>query len=189
MRDLDLDAAEGIFTVGFVPSLVYLGYEVPPGGEKPVFKIRGFVPENAPSGQEVLLTPTNGSADGGVGRLHLRNEVTYRGQARFVTAIPRTEPGRLKIAADITIFLRGDADSSREVDISDAIFILRFLFLGDRPPRCLDAADANDDGALDQSDAITILSALFLGAERVRPPYPSFGRDPTEDELGICRGQ
>ncbi len=73
------------------------------------------------------------------------------------------------------------------VDISDAIFILKYLFLGSKAPSCADAADANDDGSVDISDATTILHALFLGTAKVRPPYPSGGRDPTVDTLGPCR--
>src|SRR5262245_51307816 len=82
-------------------------------------------------------------------------------------------------------FLRGDADGSGLVDISDSIRTFQFLFVGGAGElSCEDAADANDDGTLDISDAIAVLGFLFLG--NVRIPFPgaaSCGEDPTPDRL------
>jgi hypothetical protein len=81
-------------------------------------------------------------------------------------------------------FYRGDANGDLQVDLSDAIFTLSFLFQGGLEPTCLDAADTNDDGDLDISDAVRLLNYLFLGA----PPPPGFdpshpGVDDTPDGL------
>ena len=79
-------------------------------------------------------------------------------------------------------FLRGDSNTDGEVDISDAIHTLSFLFLGTSQVPCEDAADANDDGTVDISDAISTLGFLFLGMPPVIPaPYPTRGPDPTPD--------
>ena len=83
-------------------------------------------------------------------------------------------------------FLRGDADGSRRVDISDAIRILQFLFLGGVPPTCMDAADVTDSGLIDISSAIALLQFLFLGGVPPRVPYPNLGIDPTADEFPDC---
>ncbi len=81
-------------------------------------------------------------------------------------------------------FLRGDANDDGEVAISDAIFLLQFLFLGGPSPQCQDAADINDDGRLDISDAIFTLEFLFLPQGRIIPaPFPLPGPDPTADGL------
>lgn len=91
-------------------------------------------------------------------------------------------------------FLRGDVDVSGDVNLTDAVRILRFLF----PPRpqpplvCLDAADVNDDGKLSVTDPISIIRHLFQGGSAPPPPYPSCGPDPTEDPLrcekfDLCR--
>jgi hypothetical protein len=86
-------------------------------------------------------------------------------------------------------FRRGDQDSSGRVDISDAISILNFLFLGSRAPACLDAADADDSGKLDITDPIRILNFLFLGGSAPPAPGPrDCGPDPTPDELGCAIG-
>ena len=81
-------------------------------------------------------------------------------------------------------FLRGDANVDGKVDISDALSLARYLYLGSTAPPCLDAADANDDGVADLSDAVVIVSNLFLaGSSGIQAPYPSAGVDPTADSL------
>ena len=82
-------------------------------------------------------------------------------------------------------FIRGDANESGVVDISDAIVILGYLFSGADGPETtirpvLSAGDANDDGNVDLSDAIHVIGHLFLGtAYRIPQPYPYWGFDPT----------
>ncbi len=81
-------------------------------------------------------------------------------------------------------FLRGDADSSSVLNVTDAIRILHVLFLPDPPPtECQDALDANDDGRVNLSDAVVILEFLFRRGRQLPEPFPNCGRDPTEDEL------
>jgi hypothetical protein len=91
--------------------------------------------------------------------------------------------GRLQIVPDISIFIRGDSNGDRTIDISDAQATLGFLFLGSPRPRCLDAADANDDGALDISDPIATLIFLFLVGRPLPPPGGAPAEDPTPDGL------
>jgi hypothetical protein len=84
-------------------------------------------------------------------------------------------------------FIRGDANGSSRVELTDAIFTLNFLFLGHIGPLCPDSADANDDGHVDVSDPVFILNWLFLGA--IDPPDPggeACGPDPTKDSLAWC---
>jgi len=98
----------------------------------------------------------------------------------FSISVSRTE--------EVETFSRGDANADSRVDISDAIFVLNFLFLGSGTPFCSDAADINDDGTLDLSDAISILNRLFFGGREI--PLPGLfdcGADPTEDSLDCER--
>lgn len=82
------------------------------------------------------------------------------------------------------VFRRGDFDASESIDITDAIGLLGFLFLGTSMPSCMDAADADDSGVVDITDAIRILSFLFLGKEAPPDPGPrTCGVDPTPDML------
>ncbi len=84
-------------------------------------------------------------------------------------------------------FRRGAVRGEEPLDISDAIRLLGYLFLGDAEPPCLDAADADDSGALDITDAVRVLGYLFLGAAAPPAPGPTTcGRDPTPDDLGCA---
>ncbi len=80
-------------------------------------------------------------------------------------------------------FIRGDASGEGDVDISDALSILNWLFTGGVAPDCEKAADVNDDGSVDVSDALSLLNYLFLGGEKPAAPFPAPGVDPSEDDL------
>ena len=82
-------------------------------------------------------------------------------------------------------FIRGDADADWPMEMEDAIFILRSLYLPGHPdPPCRDAADVNDDGTILLSDAIYLLRHLYVpGAPDPPEPFPELGPDPTQDGL------
>ena len=84
-------------------------------------------------------------------------------------------------------FHRGDADATGAVDLTDALAVLRHLFLGDPAPSCLDAADADDSGDLGITDGIFLLDHLFLGGTAPPSPGPPpgpCGLDPPLNSLG-----
>jgi hypothetical protein len=86
-------------------------------------------------------------------------------------------------------FHRGDADENRELDLTDAVWILSYLFLGTGAIACADAADADDNGSLELTDAVRILYYLFLGLESIPPPGPpteTCGPDPTIEDTLDC---
>lgn len=85
------------------------------------------------------------------------------------------------------IFLRGDPDDNGERQLTDAVRILNYLFLGLGGIPCLDAADADDSGDIQLTDAVRILNFLFQGTGVIPPPYLECGPDETPDgavELG-----
>jgi parallel beta-helix repeat protein len=84
-------------------------------------------------------------------------------------------------------FVRGDANSDGKVDISDAIAVLGYLFLGGAEPSCLESANADDTSVLDLTDAVYLLGHLFLGGPAPPAPYPGCGLDGTADALGCER--
>jgi hypothetical protein len=67
-------------------------------------------------------------------------------------------------------FHRGDANGDGDLDISDPIFSLKYLFAGGSASACLDAADANDDGMIDLSDVVSTLEYAFKGAVSLPSP-------------------
>ena len=90
-----------------------------------------------------------------------------------------------------TPYIRGDANASGEVDLSDGIFTLSFLFRNERGPGCLAASDSNGDGGLDISDAVFVFMYLFGGGDAPGFPFPDCGNPaetPQEDcgEFGVC---
>ncbi len=93
----------------------------------------------------------------------------------------------LSFAEDLN-FRRGDSDGDSQVDITDPVFTLGFLFLGTASTTCQDAADSDDDGFVDITDPIRTLSMLFLGGPLLPAPGQLVcGPDPTLDDLGCGR--
>lgn len=84
-------------------------------------------------------------------------------------------------------FLRGDSNLDGGFDISDGIFTLRVMFLGEPPPGCDDAADSDDDGLLSVTDAIYGMRFLFLDGSPPPAPFGQCGADPTDDPLACAR--
>ena len=86
-------------------------------------------------------------------------------------------------------FIRGDADQSGILEITDAIFTLNHLFLGGEDPYCLDALDADDDGQVLINDPVGVLLTLFSGTFVIPPPRPAAGLDPSYDGLSCDNGR
>jgi hypothetical protein len=79
-------------------------------------------------------------------------------------------------------FLRGDANADGDINITDGIFVLNYLFLGGAEPPCLEAADSNDDDEHNITDGIFVLNYLFLGGSVPPAPGPEqCGPDPSAD--------
>jgi len=77
-------------------------------------------------------------------------------------------------------FQRGDVDVNGALDITDAINILNYLFLGGAGPSCLPLANVDGEGGVDLTDPISLLTNLFLGG-----PAPPALR---QDEIVECKG-
>jgi hypothetical protein len=60
-------------------------------------------------------------------------------------------------------FTRGDANGDGEIDISDAIYLVNYIFIGGPEPIPFEAGDANSDGEVDISDVIYLVNYLFIG--------------------------
>lgn len=88
-------------------------------------------------------------------------------------------------------FVRGDCDGDGDVQISDAVFALEYLFPQSgsvNPPGCQPACDANDDDTLDLGDVIAGVVAVFGQPSVPLPsPYPGCGTDPTPGSLNCVQ--
>lgn len=81
-------------------------------------------------------------------------------------------------------FRRGDVNGDGSVDLADAVKVLTWLFLGDAPPDCLDAANADHAGEVGLTDAVYVLTYLFLGGTPPPAPGPIICGSPVDPSLG-----
>ncbi len=80
-------------------------------------------------------------------------------------------------------FHRGDVNGDSNLDVSDAVGTLEYLFAGSTQPPCLEACDFNNDWTIDISDAVSSLNYLFLGGAPPAapgPPESACGNDPDD---------
>ncbi len=134
-------------------------------------------------GYALRLTP------GAAGEMKFQRSESEQRAGGPVLTLTYTLPG----ATGGRSFQRGDCNADGEgIDLSDAVFILFYLFAGGAEPVCLAACDANGDGQSggQVSDAISILEFLFLGGAAPPPPYPGCGSglSPGDEALGCEAG-
>jgi len=79
-------------------------------------------------------------------------------------------------------FIRGDANNSKVVDITDVILIAEAA-AGQRELSCEKSADTNDDGQITDQDSKLLANYLFKGGPKPASPFPIEGTDPTPDFL------
>jgi len=81
-------------------------------------------------------------------------------------------------------FKRGDLNDDGSQDISDAVYLLSYLYTGGPAPKCLDASHLNGDAGVDISDVVYLLSYLYTGGPA--PPYLGY---PGCEEFPTCEGK
>ncbi|MBD3218803.1 MAG: hypothetical protein GF310_11030 [candidate division Zixibacteria bacterium] len=60
-------------------------------------------------------------------------------------------------------FICGDANSDMTVNVSDAVYIINFVFIGGGPPVPYDSGDSNCDNTVNVSDAVWVINYVFIG--------------------------
>jgi hypothetical protein len=88
-------------------------------------------------------------------------------------------------------FRRGDVDANGQIELTDPVNLLGYLFLGQAKPACLDAADTDDNGQAEITDAVVSLSYQFLGGQEPAAPGPlNCGPDADQElpDLGCNQG-
>lgn len=151
-------------------------------------QVAGTIPVAAESPQVVWVEFHEGLRGSGQ---PTGNSVIFAGQKRKDDGGPsdldldREEPARVLLCVPDQ-FIRGDCLPDGRRDITDAINILNYLFLGSLEPTCLDACDSNDDEILNITDAIHLLGFLFLGTAPPPAPAGECGLDPAGSDLDCC---
>ena len=181
---LSNDPAEPYFYAGVIFDFKqeYDGQTLPPStNAQRLIHLVTNVSDDAPQGGTTILELQNRV---GPGELHNVFAIDGFGALPLLKSSVVTI---LEVDVLPQVFKRGDVDWNRDVDLTDAINILGYLFLGGTSPLCLDAADTDDSGSVDIADSIALLGYLFTGATAPAVPYPNFGLDPSEDELDVCK--
>jgi hypothetical protein len=155
---------------------------LPPGGE---FDGRVLVHMGAPTGWNVVYT-TDGRdprlSDTRVdydGPIWIDDSITLRAAAyRGFPALGnwtrvRDYPFTIIPQPEVGPFSRGDCDASGTMEISDAIHMLKAMFIANGGPlTCQSACDVSGEGVLDVTDPVHIIAFLFLGGRS--PPQAPF---------------
>ena len=81
---------------------------------------------------------------------------------------PANDP--MTISANLTVnelmpYTCGDADGDTKVNVSDAVYIINYVFSGGAAPDPLEAGDVNCDENVNVSDAVYLIAYVFSGGE------------------------
>ncbi len=169
---------EGIFRVGFLPSFIAPA-SIKRDEDQILLNLLGIVSPQAEHGSVTLLEFAEQETDFGV----FQSEVTEYGEPRL--------PGML-VNGSITVkplvrFVRGDSNVDGNINIADAIHMLRYMFAGGADLECRDAADVNDNGTNEISDTVGLLNFLFVGGLPPQDPWPECGLDKGDESID-CEG-
>jgi PKD repeat protein len=134
------------------------GYNLPPNINPP--EGEGFV--------SYSISPKPGLSEGAL----IKNLAHIRFDYESWLAAPATGPLQLSISnedlnhngiIDVCEFICGDANGDGNVDISDVVYLISYIFSGGSAPSPLAAGDANCDSAVDISDAVYLILYIFSG--------------------------
>lgn len=84
----------------------------------------------------------------------------------------RRDIGAFEVEGYGHCFLRGDCNSSGNLDIADALVALEYLFSFGDVPGCIEACDFGADEIIGLDDPISTLNHLFRGGPPPAAPYP-----------------
>lgn len=148
----------------------------------------------------LLTGPSNGTAEiNADGTVTYTPAPEYSGPDSIVYSISDGNGGSDNGTISITVnevvtpaasVIRGDANIDGNLDVSDPILTMLFLF-DDGTIGCQLALDSNDDEFVDLGDIIFTLNHLFSTGGQPGAPFPFCGTDPTTGALscenfGLC---
>jgi len=67
-------------------------------------------------------------------------------------------------------FIIGDANADGSVNVSDAVYLINYVFTGGPSPLPLESGEVNCDGSVNVSDAVYIINYVFLGGHNPGDP-------------------
>ncbi|NIS16252.1 MAG: hypothetical protein GWN14_25840 [candidate division Zixibacteria bacterium] len=76
---------------------------------------------------------------------------------------PGQEDADLDGIGDVCEYTCGDANADEMVNVSDAVMIINYVFVGGEAPDPIEAGDADCSGSVNVSDAVLIINFVFIG--------------------------
>ncbi|NIS17013.1 MAG: hypothetical protein GWN14_04825 [candidate division Zixibacteria bacterium] len=69
----------------------------------------------------------------------------------------------ITVSTKLPQYICGDADANEAVNVSDAVRITNFIFVGGAAPDPFESGDTNCDGTVNISDVVVIINFVFVG--------------------------
>ena len=91
---------------------------------------------------------------------------SYTGEGRLISSSCSSDPGAFvpsKVSRINEEYICGDANNDAVVNISDAVFILSYIFTGGAQPFAYYSGDTNCDNKVNISDVVYIIMYVFRG--------------------------
>ncbi len=96
-----------------------------------------------------------------VGGGHYLFQLSHPGYVSLDTAVQVGAGADYEFTLEVGTYLRGDVNYDQRTDLSDAVYLINYLYKQGPVPLPFFAGDANSDGTVDLSDAIYLLNYLF----------------------------
>jgi hypothetical protein len=120
---------------------------------------------NPKTGEEInWQVISNGGTNGSSANLILKGTTGQTAVKRGTSASYELKHGFWQIFGTTCQGLCGDANNDNSVNVSDAVHITNYVFIGGGEPQPVMACgDANTDGGVNISDAVWITNYVFVG--------------------------
>jgi hypothetical protein len=92
-----------------------------------------------------------------------QDEGTYYYKVRAKDAQNQTGAwSKVEDAVVLGAFVRGDADGNGQINTTDVVYLINYLYIDGPPPVPLEAGDTNSDGELNINDVVYLINFLFI---------------------------
>lgn len=91
-------------------------------------------------------------------------DFSFQMQVMDSSVPPKADTTRIYISVvEPQSYTCGDANSDDDVNVSDAVYIINYVFIGGTAPDPMASAEVNCDGSVNVSDAVYIINYVFIG--------------------------
>lgn len=139
-------------------STVYLTWNEAGSADSTVIERNGSTDWAKGEGTEIYTGPTASFEDAGLQAL---SHYYYQAWSYRMEGELHQYSDDYDAAEATTLFMRGDTNADKEVTISDAVYLVNYIFRDGPAPDPVDAGDANCDEDAGVSDVVYLINYLF----------------------------